>query len=252
MSVSGGTRRATRGSSSSGSPIQKSMPSGPATSSRRNCPALSPRDAPDQLADQPTVRPHVVAVLRPGLPQRRLLARVASTIASHASTSSSVKSPSTSGSPAWWLRSLPHRDRVLARSRANSGQYVATGASGSSRPRSISEVRAHRGDALGRREHAARSCPRPRAGRSSRRRHHPTGRPRVGRRRTRTPRRRPRRARRSWPRTRRGQARTRLRPSRRRSLTRSRFTRSCSRRCQGSRQTAVRLLGVTIFPEQSS
>ena len=113
------------------------------------------------------------------------------------STSSSVKSPSTSGSPAWWLSTCRTVIASLPLA-ANSGQYVATGRVGIEQPTLDREVGADGGDALRRREHGHDRVRRPRA--AGRR----VGEPapevdhRFDRRGTRTPPRRPRRARRSW------------------------------------------------------
>ena len=125
---------ATRGSIASGRPIQKSSPSGPAISSRKNVPSDLPRGAPHHLADRPAEGEAVIAVARAGLPERLLVGqprRSCSPIRRGRCPSpwraAPARRPSGRASCAW--------SRAPCRCWPNSGQSSATGASRSSLPR---------------------------------------------------------------------------------------------------------------------
>ena len=129
---------ATRGSCSSGRPIQKSRPSGSAISSRKNVPSERPVDPADDLADEVPEGERVVAVPRARLPERLLARR-----ARRRRAPSRTRPPSGIGSrnaarPAWWFSSrrtgMPSLPCL-----PNSGQYVGRlGRRGRARPRAAS------------------------------------------------------------------------------------------------------------------
>ncbi len=148
----GGTSGATRDSISSGKPIQKSMPSGSAISRRRNPPAVVPVM---RRMTSPTSQPYVRMWYPCFVPGSQIGSWRAScvTIGSHASTSSRVNTPSTSGKPAWWLMTCRTVIASLPAA-ANSGQYVATARVGIELTALDQQVRAHRRDTFRRREHA--------------------------------------------------------------------------------------------------
>ena len=93
---------ATRGSSRSGSPIQKLEPERRRDLVREEASERFAGDASHELADDPAVGARVVAVLRARAPSRAPAPRSPATTGCHAKTSSSVNVPSTAASPARW------------------------------------------------------------------------------------------------------------------------------------------------------
>ena len=114
---------ATRGSISSGRPIQKSRPSGSAISSRKNAPIVRAGRRGGRARRRASRTCACGSRAACPAPRSAPARRAPATIGSHASASSSVKSPSTSGRPAWWLSTCATVIASLPFA-ANSGQYV--------------------------------------------------------------------------------------------------------------------------------
>ena len=175
---------ATSGSSASGSPMSNSSPSGWATSSRKKVPSERPET---RRTNSPTVQPNVIMwyPLRvPGSHHGCWRAR-RSHMCSQSYMAPGSSSPDRAGTPAEWSSIIETTTPSLPFV-ANSGQYVATGASRSSSPRS---ARCERTGPWPPWCTSTRrpGCRRPRAGRRRDRRRLPTGRRRFRRRPAHTP-----------------------------------------------------------------
>ena len=99
-------------------------------------------DAADDLADEPAVRRRVVAVLRCRVPSAEPAARGRRPPDPTTAPARASSSPSTHASPAWCDKQIRRPGCRSLPPAANSGQYVATGASTSSAP-SCASLLAH-------------------------------------------------------------------------------------------------------------